>query len=62
MKKTLLFTLFGLFTFIVNAQIVTGEQPYSMNVASKITKLDPIVLSAPDSAIIAKEDSLNNFK
>jgi hypothetical protein len=60
MRKILLLTLFGLFTSIVNAQIVTGEQPYSRNVASKIKKLDPIVLSAPDRALIAKEDAVND--
>jgi hypothetical protein len=60
MKKILLFTLFGLFTSIVNAQIVTGEQPYSMNVALKMKKLDPIVLSTPDRALIAKEDGVND--
>jgi hypothetical protein len=60
MKKILLLTLFGLFTSIVNAQIVTGEPPYSTNVATQIKKLEPIVLSAPDIAIIAREDSVND--
>ncbi|MDR3134384.1 MAG: serine protease [Prevotellaceae bacterium] len=60
MKKILLFTLLGLFTSIVNAQIVMGEQPYSMNVASKMKQLAPVVLSALDRALIAKEDAVND--
>jgi hypothetical protein len=32
MKKTLLLTVFGLLTCILNAQIVTDERPYGLNV------------------------------
>jgi hypothetical protein len=60
MKKKLLFTLFVLFAYLVNAQIITGERPYGMNAASKIKKLDPIILSAPDRALIAREDTIND--
>jgi hypothetical protein len=61
MKKILLFTVFGLFACILNAQITTDELPYGLKEDSiRAKKQDIIVLSAPDKTIIAKEDSIND--
>ncbi|MDR2125788.1 MAG: hypothetical protein LBP63_03010 [Prevotellaceae bacterium] len=61
MKKILLLTLFGLFTVIVTAQIVTDELPYGLKEDSiTVKQQDVIILSAPDRALIAKEDSVND--
>jgi hypothetical protein len=63
MKKTFLFTLFGLFTSIVTAQIVTDELPYGLKEDSiGVKQQDIIVLSAPDITLVSKEDSINDSK
>ncbi|MDR2065031.1 MAG: serine protease [Prevotellaceae bacterium] len=63
MKKIILFTVFGLFTSIVNAQIVTDELPYGLKDDSiRAKRQDIVVLSAPDRALIAREDSVTDSK
>jgi hypothetical protein len=61
MNKILLSTIIALFTYSLNAQIVTDELPYGLTIDSLRTKKqDIIVLPVPDRIRINREDSIND--
>ncbi|MDR3140450.1 MAG: hypothetical protein LBU37_01780, partial [Tannerellaceae bacterium] len=62
MKKIVLVTICGLFACALHAQITTDERPYGLDVTAlaKATGQNVITLSAPNRAVIAQEDLIND--
>jgi hypothetical protein len=63
MKKILLVTTVSLFACALHAQITTDEMPYGLlnvTAVAKANKQNVITLPAPDRAMIAQEDSVND--
>jgi hypothetical protein len=62
MKKIILLTLWSLFACMIHAQIVTDELPYGLKgtAGTSANGQNVITLPAPDRAVIAREDSIND--
>ena len=60
MKHIALISIICLFAGMVYAQIATNEQPYGLQAGKKVQQQNSVVLSPPDRARIAAEDSIND--
>jgi hypothetical protein len=64
MKKIVLVTICGLFVYAMHAQITTDERPYGLNqvttATARVSSQKVITLAAPNRAVIAQEDLIND--